>query len=182
MNIKKKKKIKGKKKEIIESYNSESYNEIYDRRYKAIQFEKFEPFWQPVNEDPIFLLDYGCGTGLLWDFYNLKYKNGLYNEKIRFLGIDISKGMLNIFKNKLNLANNFPKMHYKDVHLVCCDGEHLPFRSNHFRHIYAITSLQNLPNLDLGLSEINRVKKKNAIIAISYLQKKISKDLLKKKT
>ncbi len=88
--------------------------------------------------------------------------------------------MLNIFKNKLNLANNFPKMHNKDVHLICCDGEHLPFRSNHFKYIYAITSLQNLPNVDLGLKEINRVKKKGGIIAISYLRKKISKDLLEK--
>ena len=170
-----------KKKEIIDSYNSESYNEIYDRRYKAIQFEKFEPFWQPLDEDPFFLMDYGCGTGLLWDFFNSKIQNNEQSEKIRFISIDISKGMLNIFKNKLNLANILPKSHFKDVQLVCCDGEYLPFRSNHFKYIYAITSLQNLSNLDLGLKEINRVKKKGAIIAISYLQKKISKELLIKK-
>ena len=170
-----------KKKEIMDSYNSESYNEIYDRRYKSIQFEKFEPFYNFLSEDPLILLDYGCGTGLLWNFYNSKYQINNQSEKIRFISIDISKGMLNIFKNKLNLANNFPKMHYKDVNLVCCDGEHLPFRSNHFKYIYAITSLQNLPDVDLGLKEINRVKKKGAIIAISYLRKKISKDLLEKK-
>jgi len=172
---------KKKKKEIIDSYNSESYNEIYDRRYKSIQFEKFEPFYNSVNDDPSIILDYGCGTGLLWDFYDSKYQINNQSEKIRFISIDISKGMLNIFKNKLNLANNFPKMHNKDVNLVCCDGEHLPFRSNHFKYIYAITSLQNLPNVDLGLKEINRVKKKGGIIAISYLRKKISKDLLEKK-
>ena len=170
-----------KKKEIIDSYNSESYNEIYDRRYKSIQFEKFEPFYDFTSEYPLILLDYGCGTGLLWNFYNSKYQINNQSEKIRFISIDISKGMLNIFKNKLNLANNFPKMHYKDVNLVCCDGEHLPFRSNHFKYIYAITSLQNLPDVDLGLKEINRVKKKGGIIAISYLRKKISKDLLEKK-
>ena len=73
---------KTKKKEIIDSYNSESYNEIYDRRYKSIQFEKFEPFYNSVNEDPLFLLDYGCGTGLLWDFYNLKNRNDVYNENL----------------------------------------------------------------------------------------------------
>ncbi len=177
----KKKKKERKKEEIIDSYNSESYTEIYDRRYKVIQFEKFEPFWEPTYQDPIILLDYGCGTGLLWDFYNSKYQNRLHNGKIRFISIDISKGMLNIFKNKLNLANKSPKLHLNDVHLVCCDGEHLPFRSNHFRYIYAITSLQNLSNLDLGLKEINIVKKKSAIIAISYLRKKISKDLLAEK-
>jgi len=176
-----KKKEKKKKKEIIDSYNSESYNEIYDRRYKSIQFEKFEPFYNSVNEDPLTFLDYGCGTGLLWDFYDSKYQINNQSEKIRFISIDISKGMLNIFKNKLNLAINFPKMHNKDVHFVCCDGEHLPFRSNHFKFIYAITSLQNLSNLDLGLKEINRVKKKGAIIAISYLRKKMEKNILEKK-
>jgi ubiquinone/menaquinone biosynthesis C-methylase UbiE len=176
-----KKKEKKKKKEIIDSYNSDSYNEIYDRRYKSIQFEKFEPFYDSANEDPLILLDYGCGTGLLWNFYDSKYQINNQSDKIRFISIDISKGMLNLFKNKLYLANNFPKMHYKDVHLVCCDGEHLPFRSNNFKYIYAITSLQNLPDVDLGLKEINRVKKKGGIIAISYLQKKISKDLLEKK-
>ena len=179
--IKKKKKKKERKEEVIESYNSESYNEIYDRRYKAIQFEKFESFWESTNKAPFFLLDYGCGTGLLWDFYNSKYRINEHNEKIRFISIDISKGMLNKFKNKINYAGNSPKMHHNDVHLVCCDGEHLSFRSNHFEHIYAITSLQNLTNLDLGLKEIDRVKKKNAIIAISYLRKKIAKDLLEKK-
>lgn len=172
---------KTKKKEIIDSYNSESYNEIYDRRYKSIQFEKFEPFYDSENEDPLILLDYGCGTGLLWDFYESKYQTIIHNEKIRFVSIDISKGMLKMFNNKLNLVNNFQKIHYKDVHLVCCDGEHLPFRSNCFKYIYAITSLQNLPNVDFGLREINRVKKKGGIIAISYLRKKISKDLLEKK-
>ena len=170
-----------KKKEIIESYNSESYNEIYDRRYRSIHFEKFEPFWQPENEDSIILLDYGCGTGLLWDFYNSKYQNRFHNEKIRFISIDISKGMLNLFKNKLNIAGNSPNVHLNDVHLVCCDGEHLPFRSNHFKYIYAITSLQNLSNFELGLKEISRVKQKSAIIAISYLRKKITKDLLEQK-
>jgi len=170
-----------KKKEIIESYNSESYNEIYDRRYKAIQFEKFEPFWHPLDEDPIMLMDYGCGTGLLWDFFNSKIQNNEQSQKIRFISIDISKGMLNIFKDKLNFTINLPKPHIADVQLVCCDGEHLPFRLNHFKYIFAFTSLQNLPDLDLGLKEIKRVKKENAIVAISYLQKKITKDLLKTK-
>ena len=178
---KKKKKEEGKKKGIIDSYNSESYNEIYDRRYRSIQFDKFEPFYDSINQTPIFLLDYGCGTGLLWDFYNLKYQNGLHNKKVRFISIDISKGMLNIFQNKLNIANNFPNVSFNDALLVCCDGEHLPFRSNHFKYIYAITSLQNLSDLDLGLNEINRVKKKDAVIAISYLRKKITKDVLKGK-
>ncbi|QEE14581.1 class I SAM-dependent methyltransferase [Promethearchaeum syntrophicum] len=167
-----------KKKKIIESYNSESYNEIYDRRYKAIQFEKFEPFWQPLDKDPIMLLDYGCGTGLLWDFFNSKIQNKEQSQKTRLICIDISIGMLNIFKDKLNFTKNLPKPHIKDVLFVCCDGEHLPFRSNHFKYIYAFTSLQNLPNLDLGLEEINRVKKDSAIIAISYLKKKKSMELL----
>ena len=167
-----------KKKKIIESYNSESYNEIYDRRYKAIQFEKFEPFWQSLDEEQIMLMDYGCGTGLLWDFFNSKIQNKEQSQKIRFISIDISKGMLILFKDKLNFTKNLPKPHIKDVQLVCCDGEHLPFRSNHFKYIYAFTSLQNLPNLDLGLEEINRVKKESAIIAISYLKKKMSKEIL----
>ena len=172
---------KTKKKEIIDSYNSESYNEIYDRRYKSIQFEKFEPFYDSRSEDPLILLDYGCGTGLLWDFYDSKYQINKQSENIRFISIDISKGMLNIFKNKIKITISFPKMHPNDVHLVCCDGEHLPFRSNRFKCIYAITSLQNLSNLELGLKEINRVKKKGAIIAISYLRKKMAKDILEKK-
>ncbi len=171
-------KKKKKKIEIIDSYNSKSYTEIYDRRYKSIQFEKFESFWGSTKEKAILLLDYGCGTGLLWDFYNSKYQIIGHNERIRFISIDISNGMLKIFKKKMKIVDNSPKLHFNDVHLVCCDGEHLPFRSKRFEYIYAITSLQNLSNLDLGLKELGRVKEKSAIIAISYLKKKISKDLL----
>lgn len=172
---------KKKKKEIIESYNSESYNEIYDRRYRSIQFEKFKSFipnFQPIKG---FLLDYGGGTGLFWEFLNSRNDLEIKVDEIRFICIDISSGMLDIFKDKLLKSRKSSNTRSEDVHLICCDGEHIPIRSDRFDHIYAFTSLQNLSNLDLGLKEISRVKKKGSFIAISYLRKKISRDLFEKK-
>jgi len=167
--------MNSKKLEIQGNYNSKSYNEIYDRRYKMIQFEKFESIWNSLIEKPFFLLDYGCGTGLLWDFFISKFQDNALNEKLRYIGIDISIGMLKIFQDKAQ------KVKDNRVHLICCDGEYLPFRSNLFQDIFAFTSLQNLPNLDQGLNEIIRIKKKKANIAISYLRKKIAKEILEHK-
>ena len=173
--------MNSKKLEILDNYNSKSYNKIYDRRYKMIQFEKFESIWNSLSEKPFFLLDYGCGTGLLWDFFILKFQNNALNGKLRYIGIDISIGMIEIFQDKVQTAINQGKVKDKCVHLVCCDGEYLPFRSDLFQDVFAFTSLQNLSNLDQGLNEIIRIKKKKANIAISYLRKKIAKEILEHK-
>jgi len=162
-----------KKKFIKKRYDSNSYIEIYDNRYKSIQNRKILSLLHEFDFIDGFILDYGAGTGLLYEFLcKTEYSNTndqINIFKLRYLGIDLSLGMLNKFKSKLKESDK------KYVHLLCCDGENLPIRPSIFDNSFALTTLQNLPNLEKGLEEIKRTSKSSAIHRISFLKK--SKDI-----
>jgi len=58
---------------------------------------------------------------------------------------------------------------------IVCNGENLPFRKNIFETAVAFTVIQNLSNMEKGLSEIKRVLKDDAKIGISVLKKNQTK-------
>ena len=126
------------------------------------------------------ILDYGCGTGLFWEY--LKNKEILVDWRGKFLGIDISVEMLKAFREKHLISYfKYPQISNlkegdkegdkegencnheeltENINLLCCDGENLPFREKLMDFIYAFTSLQNLDNIEQGLKEIFKIKKK----------------------
>lgn len=94
---------------------------------------------------PEYILDVATGTG---DFAIEALK--LNPEKI--IGIDISKGMLEVGRNKIN------KLNLQDrIELRYGDSENLPFEDNKFDAVIVAFGVRNFENLDSGLKEIYRV-------------------------
>ena len=154
-----------KKKIIIEKYNSTSG--FYDDRYKKIQNEKYALQFKNTNFKHKTLLDAGCGTGLLFEYYlNLEFHK--LHRDIKYIGLDISWKMLKNFIDKINKFN-----YNGNSSLILGDIENLPFREGAFNLIFSITSLQNLQFLKEGLKELIRVGKNNAPLKLSILKKQL---------
>ena len=184
------KKGRERKIEMLKRYNNESYVAIYDQRYRSDQFRKINDLFSYINlksENFVFsgnILDFGTGTGLYWDFLNQSLDELEIFEKneIRFLALDLALAMLDELQNKTktNKGENTLALH---THLICGDGENLPFRDEFCSHCFAFTSLQNLADVKRGLTEIKRCLKKTpkkTLVGISYLKKKIEKNELLK--
>ncbi len=100
------------------------------------------------KDQPQLILDVATGTG---DFA-FEALSILKPEKI--IGVDISQGMLDIAKQKINkrgLSGSF------EVKLG--DSEKLPFEAGMFDAVTVAYGVRNFENLELGLADINRVLK-----------------------
>ena len=161
-----------KKKEIIKKYNSTSH--FYDKRYTEIQYEKFEIILNSFDLNDKKLLDAGCGTGLLLD-YILQYQK---NKNFYYVATDISLNMLKIFYRKLLKMDN--KWLERKINLILSDLENLPFRNNVFHSVFAPTSLQNLPSIQKGITELIRTAKNKAELKLTILKKKLDSEELEK--
>lgn len=161
-NLKKKEKIK-------EKYNSTSF--FYDKRYKQIQYEKYQQIIK-INLTNKSLLDAGCGTGLLYQYFN-KVNESQKKKNFQYVGVDISYNMLERFKLKMETKK---VENIRFLHLILGDLENLPFRPDSFNVLFSITSYQNLPKMERGIIESLRTLKENALIFISILKKKLDKD------
>ncbi|WP_457558709.1 class I SAM-dependent methyltransferase [Candidatus Harpocratesius sp.] len=166
-----------KKKEIQALYNEKSYVEIYDNRYGTLQSEKFSLISAKEMEFSDVWLDFGCGTGLTWDFIiNSQDLEKFLTFRFRYIGCDLSSEMLLKFKSKW-IEHDFKDKKVNDYpHLICADGENLPFRNSAISNVISLTTLQNLPNPMKGIKEISRITRKDANliskIMISVLKKK----------
>jgi 2-polyprenyl-3-methyl-5-hydroxy-6-metoxy-1,4-benzoquinol methylase len=99
------------------------------------------------------LIDVGCGTG-----------NGLliFHETfgISGVGVDISNGMLDVARAKIEGRNLPIEMHQMD-------GEHLPFDDNSFDAGISFEVLEHTPNPDRLLCELARVVKPEGPVVIT---------------
>jgi len=155
-----------KKKRIIDKYNSTSY--FYDKRYRALQSEKYEIVFNNYSVNCKIILDMGCGTGLLFE-YILKLILDKEGIRCNYVALDISWNMLLEFKAKvINLEKR-----KNSLNLILSDIECLPFRENTFYSIFSLTSFQNLPNIKNGIEELYRVCKHDADFKFSILKKNL---------
>ena len=157
-----------KKKNIIAKYNSTS--RFYDDRYRNIQNSKFKLLLKNFKFDDKIILDAGCGTGLLFEFF-LRCNQQIYDEKLRYIGLDISLKMLKQFLYKINKRSSI-----KRVNLILGDIENLPFREEKIHQIFAVTSFQNLHNIEKGLKELIRVGQHGTSLNLSILGKNLNLD------
>ncbi|MBY8979751.1 MAG: methyltransferase domain-containing protein [Candidatus Lokiarchaeota archaeon] len=157
-----------KKKNIIAKYNSTS--SFYDDRYRIIQNSKFKLLLKNFKFDNKIILDAGCGTGLLFEFV-LRYNQRIFNRKLKYIGLDISWKMLKQFLHKINKVTSI-----KHVDLILGDIENLPFREDKICRIFAVTSLQNLHDIEKGLRELIRVGQQGTSFNLSILRKNLNLD------
>ena len=157
-----------KKKNIIAKYNSTST--FYDDRYRNIQNSKFKLLLKNFKFDNKIILDAGCGTGLLFEFL-IRSDQQIYKRKLRYIGLDISWKMLKQFLYKINKVTSV-----KHVDLILGDIENLPFREEKIYRIFAVTSLQNLHDIENGLRELIRVGQQGTPLNLSILRKNLNLD------
>ena len=105
-------------------------------------------------QNPDSILDIATGTGDL--AINLTKTNA---KKI--IGLDISEGMLNVGREKINL-----KHLNHTIEMVVGDSENLPFENDSFDAITVAFGVRNFETLEKGLSEILRVLKPGGIFVI----------------
>ena len=157
-----------KKKNIIAKYNSTS--SFYDDRYRNIQNLKFKLLLKNFKFDNKIILDAGCGTGLLFEFFP-RSDQQIYKRKLRYIGLDISWKMLKQFLYKINKVTSI-----KHVNLILGDIENLPFREEKIHQIFAVTSFQNLHDIEKGLRELIRVGQQGTSLNLSILEKNLNLD------
>jgi len=148
---------------MMRRYNQSAH--AYDTQYSEEQEAKITTIKQNLSpKDNSAILDLGCGTGLLMKHFADQTK--------LYIGVDISRELLKHAKKK---ANPFP-----NTTLILADADNLPFPDQTFDTVFAITLLQNVPQPNTTLTEINRVAKTRAPIVVTGLRKRFTQEELAK--
>lgn len=147
----------GKKQQVEQMFDTISGN--YDSLNRMISLGTDQGWRRKVlkmvsDTNPESILDIATGTG---DLAILLSKS---NAK-RIVGLDLSAGMLEVGKTKVNALGLQNK-----IEMIQGDSEKLPFQDNTFDAITVAFGIRNFENLEKGLSEILRVLKPNGIFVI----------------
>ena len=106
------------------------------------------------KSNPDTVLDIATGTGDL-------AINLAETKATKIVGLDISSGMLEIGKQKINKKSLESK-----IEMVLGDSENMPFEDNSFDAITVAFGVRNFETLENGLKEIYRVLKPNGTFVI----------------
>ena len=99
------------------------------------------------EKQPTTILDIATGTGDLAILFSA-------TSAQEIIGLDISQGMLEIGKQKIQAKNLNDK-----IQMVLGDGENIPYANDYFDVITVAYGVRNFENLERGLGEILRVLK-----------------------
>ena len=138
----------------LEQKNKEFFNKIagyYDKSiFKNLLFNPVKKAVEFVKvKKNLKILDAGCGTGNLLKILEDK------NANLKLYGIDISKEMLKIARNKL-----------KNVKIKLEAAEKLSFKKNYFDYVFSIDAFHHYYNHDLVMKNFYRVLKRNSYLII----------------
>lgn len=154
---------RSKKREVMRNYDCLA--NAYDSQYAEEQNAKIKAALSHIHiEEESFVLDLGCGTGLLFEHVEDLAK--------LLVGLDIS---LNILKRSKKRAKRLT-----NVAIIRADADLTPFPHETFDMVFAITLLQNMPDPLLTLHEMKRVSKHHSIIAVTGLKKEFTQDAFTK--
>jgi demethylmenaquinone methyltransferase/2-methoxy-6-polyprenyl-1,4-benzoquinol methylase len=147
----------GKKEQVTQMFDTISGD--YDGLNRVISFgidikwrKKVVEIVNKANPDTV--LDIATGTGDL--AINLAETNAT-----KIIGLDISRGMLEIGKQKIK-----KKALDSKIEMVLGDSENMPFEDNSFDAITVAFGVRNFETLENGLKEIYRVLKPNGTFVI----------------
>ncbi|MPT35585.1 MAG: bifunctional demethylmenaquinone methyltransferase/2-methoxy-6-polyprenyl-1,4-benzoquinol methylase UbiE, partial [Flavobacterium sp.] len=147
----------GKKEQVTQMFDTISGK--YDNLNRVISFGIDIKWRNKVlkivsDKKPQTVLDIATGTG---DLAILMTKT----SATKIIGLDISSGMLEVGKQKiehLNLSNK--------IEMVLGDSENIPYSDNYFDAITVAFGVRNFETLEKGLSEILRVLKPGGVFVI----------------
>ena len=148
---------KNKKEQVTQMFDTISSE--YDGLNRVISFG-IDIKWRKkvvdlvTSAQPETVLDVATGTGDL--AISLSATNAT-----KIVGIDISPGMLEVGKKKVNEQDLTKK-----IDMLIGDSENLPFDNNSFDAITVAFGIRNFMNLEKGLSEILRVLRPGGIFVI----------------
>ncbi|MAU26300.1 MAG: bifunctional demethylmenaquinone methyltransferase/2-methoxy-6-polyprenyl-1,4-benzoquinol methylase UbiE [Muricauda sp.] len=148
---------KGKKDQVTKMFDAISKE--YDGLNRVISFGTDVKWRKKVvalvgAKSPKSVLDIATGTG---DLAIALAQTGA--EKV--VGLDISPGMLEVGKTKVDKANL-----QETVEMVIGDSENLAYDDNTFDAVTVAFGVRNFENLEKGLSEIYRVLKPSGIFVV----------------
>jgi demethylmenaquinone methyltransferase/2-methoxy-6-polyprenyl-1,4-benzoquinol methylase len=145
------------KRKMIRRYDLTA--KMYDMRYAEEQEIKYHTALKRLKISGYStVLDVGCGTGLLFQH--------VAAEAQTVVGVDISGKLLLQAKERARDLRN--------VHLVQADADHLPFKNDFFKVVFAFTVLQNMPKPLETLIEVKRIVERGASIVTTGLKKAFS--------
>ncbi|MFY8096299.1 MAG: bifunctional demethylmenaquinone methyltransferase/2-methoxy-6-polyprenyl-1,4-benzoquinol methylase UbiE [Flavobacterium sp.] len=141
---------KGKKEQVAQMFDTISEN--YDGLNKVISFGTDAKWKKRIlkmvqEKQPTTILDIATGTGDLAILFST-------TSAQEIIGLDISQGMLEIGKQKIQSKNLNDK-----IQMVLGDGENIPYANDYFDVITVAYGVRNFENLERGLGEILRVLK-----------------------
>ena len=146
-----------KKEQVRDMFDNISTN--YDGLNRVISFGIDQSWRKKViklinDSEANSVIDIATGTGdLAIALAKVKIKN--------VIGLDISKGMLDVGRKKIKKLNLEDK-----IDMVQGDSENLPFDDNSFDAATVAFGVRNFENLDKGLQEINRVIKPGGLFVV----------------
>jgi ubiquinone/menaquinone biosynthesis C-methylase UbiE len=124
-----------------------------DKRHDYFRFMQSELIGLAGVKAGCNFLDLGCGTG-----WAVCYAAGIANGSGRFVGIDISKGMID--KARSN-AQGQPKVEFYEA-----SADKLPLEADIFDTVICTNSFHHYPRPEAALSEVKRVLKPQGKIYI----------------
>ncbi|MFT6698540.1 MAG: demethylmenaquinone methyltransferase/2-methoxy-6-polyprenyl-1,4-benzoquinol methylase [Porticoccaceae bacterium] len=147
----------GKKEQVAQMFDNISEN--YDDLNRVISLGIDVKWRKKVVEiigknKPKQILDIATGTG------DLVLMMASLNPD-RIVGLDISAGMLEVGKRKIEKAKLSDK-----IEMIVGDSEEMPFNENTFDAITVSFGVRNFANLDKGIKEIARVLKPTGVLVI----------------
>ena len=147
----------GKKEQVAQMFDNISEN--YDGLNRVISLGIDVKWRKKVAEivgknNPKQILDIATGTGDL-----AIMMASLQPDRI--VGLDISAGMLEVGKQKIEKANLASK-----IEMVVGDSEEMPFENNTFDAITVSFGVRNFAHLNKGITEIARVLKPTGVLVI----------------
>lgn len=147
----------GKRKQVEQMFNNIAHRYDFlnhflslgiDKRWRKIVIAELKKT-QPEN-----ILDVATGTGDL-AFESVKRLNA------QVTGVDIAANMLSIAEEKKKKS-----MQAGNIKFIQADALSLPFETAAFDACTVAFGVRNFENIEAGLKEINRVLKKNGVIAV----------------
>jgi ubiquinone/menaquinone biosynthesis C-methylase UbiE len=150
----------------MKEYLAASYDRSakdYDAAFRSIQYEKFRSLILPYKDflEGKTVIDIGCGTGLLLDFFS---EEGI---SLNYYGVDISKNMLMIAQEK------------KPDILIQGDMYNLPVKNETADIVASFTVLNIFPDdEEIVLTGMARILKPGGPMIISVLKKSFNDELI----